>query len=89
MGDSEVSGPCEWSWEENKLFEVAIAEVGEKDSDRWEAVAAMIGGHKSAEDVYKHFLTLLHDLNLIESGYFDHTLEKIEQEEEYVISSIS
>ncbi|KDP28331.1 hypothetical protein JCGZ_14102 [Jatropha curcas] len=63
-----------WSWEENKLFELALAVVDEQDPDRWEAVASMIGGKKSAEDVQKHYVILLKDLQCIESGEFDHTL---------------
>ncbi|KAL5792041.1 hypothetical protein ACOSP7_000635 [Xanthoceras sorbifolium] len=65
---------CGWSWEENKLFELALAVVDEQDPDRWEVVAAMVGGHKSAEDVQKHYVILLQDVQFIESGKFDHKL---------------
>ncbi|XP_057965807.1 protein RADIALIS-like 4 isoform X2 [Malania oleifera] len=65
---------CGWSWEENKKFEVALAVVDEGDPHRWEAVAAMVGGKKSAEDVQKHYVILLQDLQLIESGELDHKL---------------
>ncbi|KAG2697807.1 hypothetical protein I3843_07G122700 [Carya illinoinensis] len=65
---------CGWSWEENKLFELALAVVDERDPDRWEVVAAMVGGKKSAEDVHKHYVTLLEDLQVIESGKLDHKL---------------
>lgn len=65
---------CGWSWEENKLFELALAVVNEGDPDRWEVVASMIGGQKSAEDVQKHYVVLLEDLNIIESGKLDHKL---------------
>ncbi|KAE8726812.1 Protein RADIALIS-like 3 [Hibiscus syriacus] len=65
---------CGWSWEENKLFEVALAVVDEQHPDRWEAVAAMVGGQKSAEDVQKHYVILLEDLQFIESGKLDHNL---------------
>ncbi|XP_050236964.1 protein RADIALIS-like 3 [Mercurialis annua] len=63
-----------WSWEENKLFEVALAVVDEEDPDRWEAVACMVGGTKSAEDVRKHYVILLEDLQWIESGQLDHAI---------------
>uniref|UniRef100_A0A5B6ZL78 Myb-like domain-containing protein n=1 Tax=Davidia involucrata TaxID=16924 RepID=A0A5B6ZL78_DAVIN len=63
-----------WSWEENKLFEVALAVVDQQDPARWEVVAAMVGGKKSAEDVHKHYLILLEDLHFIESGKLDHQL---------------
>lgn len=65
---------CGWSWEENKLFELALAVVDEEDPDRWEMVAAMVGGKKSAEDVQKHYVILLEDLQVIESGKLDHKL---------------
>lgn len=62
-----------WSWEENKEFEVALAVVDEQHPHRWEVVAAMIGsGKKSAEDVHKHYVILLEDLQFIESGQLDH-----------------
>ncbi|GKV30461.1 hypothetical protein SLEP1_g39266 [Rubroshorea leprosula] len=65
---------CGWSWEENKLFELALAVVDEHHPDRWEVVAAMVGGKKSAEEVQKHYVILLEDLQLIESGNLDHKL---------------
>ncbi|KAM7276952.1 hypothetical protein ACFE04_018818 [Oxalis oulophora] len=71
MGDFVL---CEWSWEENKLFEVALALVDEGHPDRWEVVAAMVGGKKTAEDVKKHYVILLEDVQFIESGKLDHKL---------------
>ena len=65
---------CGWSWEENKLFELALAVVDEQQPHRWEVVAAMVGGEKSAEDVQKHYVILLEDLQFIESGKVDHKL---------------
>ncbi|KAE8697983.1 Protein RADIALIS-like 6 [Hibiscus syriacus] len=65
---------CGWSWEENKLFELALAVVDERHPDRWEVVAAMVGGKKTAEDVHKHYVILLEDLQFIESGKLDHEL---------------
>ncbi|XP_021900051.1 protein RADIALIS-like 3 [Carica papaya] len=65
---------CGWSWEENKLFELALTMVDEQVPDRWELVAAMVGGEKSAEDVQKHYVILLEDLQFIESGKLDHKL---------------
>ncbi|KAF2325018.1 hypothetical protein GH714_022292 [Hevea brasiliensis] len=65
---------CGWNWEENKLFELALAVVDEEDPDRWKLVASMLGGKKSAEDVQKHYVILLEDLKCIESGELDHTL---------------
>ncbi|KAM7495758.1 hypothetical protein LguiA_020172 [Lonicera macranthoides] len=65
---------CGWSWEENKLFELALAVVEEADPRRWEVVAAMVGGRKSAEDVQRHYVILLQDLQFIESGQLDRHL---------------
>ena len=65
---------CEWSWKENKLFELALALVDERHPERWEMVAAIVGGKKSAEEVQNHYVVLLEDLKLIESGKFDHNL---------------
>ncbi|PPR80375.1 hypothetical protein GOBAR_AA40338 [Gossypium barbadense] len=61
-------------WEENKLFELALAVVDEQHPDRWEVVAGMVGGEKTAEDVHKHYVILLEDLQFIESGKLDHKL---------------
>ncbi|KAL1553053.1 Protein RADIALIS-like 3 [Salvia divinorum] len=63
-----------WSWEENKLFEVALAAVDHKHPHRWEAVAAVVGGRKTAEDVHRQYQILLQDLQWIESGSLDHNL---------------
>ncbi|KAF8392661.1 hypothetical protein HHK36_023010 [Tetracentron sinense] len=69
--DDFQTGLSGWSWEENKLFELALAVVGEENPDRWKVVAAMVGG-KSAEEVEKHYGVLLEDLKCIESGKLDH-----------------
>ncbi|KAF8394740.1 hypothetical protein HHK36_020957 [Tetracentron sinense] len=62
-----------WTWEENKLFELALAvvDVDAENPDRWELVAAMVQG-KTAEEVEKHYGILLEDLQCIESGKLDH-----------------
>ncbi|XP_073009093.1 protein RADIALIS-like 3 [Typha latifolia] len=57
----------EWSWEENKLFEMALAVIDEEIPDRWEVVSSMIGSKKSAEEVRMHYEVLLKDLDKIES----------------------
>lgn len=61
-----------WNWEENKQFEIALAVVDDSKPNRWETVAAMVGGNKSADDVHSHYVLLLKDLELIESGKLDH-----------------
>lgn len=72
--DDILKGLCGWSWKENKLFELALALVDESHPERWELVAAMVGGEKSAGEVQEHYVILLEDLELIESGKFDHKL---------------
>ncbi|KAG9459954.1 hypothetical protein H6P81_004462 [Aristolochia fimbriata] len=62
-----------WSWEENKLFELALAVVDEGNPERWNVVAAMVGG-KTVEDVQMHYRVLVEDLQYIESGQLDHRL---------------
>lgn len=72
----ETQGMCSsWSWVENKLFELALAVVDEGNPDRWNAVAAMVGG-KSAEEVEQHYWILVKDLECIESGKLDHSIEE-------------
>ncbi|CAJ2628965.1 unnamed protein product [Trifolium pratense] len=72
MDDDIPKGLCGWSWKENKLFELALALVDERHPERWEMVAAIVGGKKSADEVREHYVILLEDLELIESGKFDH-----------------
>ena len=43
----------------------------------WEVVAAMVGGEKSAGDVQEHYVILLEDLLVIESGKLDNTLGEV------------
>ncbi|CAK8572661.1 unnamed protein product [Lathyrus sativus] len=74
MDEDIPKGLCGWSWKENKLFELALALVDERHPERWEMVAAMVGGEKSAGEVEEHYVILLEDLELIESGKFDHKL---------------
>jgi Myb-like DNA-binding domain len=57
-----------WTSEENKLFERALARYDEDTSDRWEKVAAMVGGRKTAEQVRRHYGELVQDVQQIESG---------------------
>ncbi|KAK5776283.1 hypothetical protein PVK06_044242 [Gossypium arboreum] len=54
---------CECSWEENKLFELALAVlVDARHLDHWQVVAAMVGGEKTTQDVHTHYVKLLEDL---------------------------
>ncbi|XP_064975320.1 transcription factor DIVARICATA-like isoform X1 [Musa acuminata AAA Group] len=56
-----------WTWEENKLFELALIDFEEDTPDRWEKVAACVPG-KTVEEVNIHYQRLIDDLNAIEAG---------------------
>ncbi|RWW46045.1 hypothetical protein BHE74_00048053 [Ensete ventricosum] len=60
-----------WTWEENKLFELALVEFEEDTGDRWEKVAACVWG-KTVEEVKIHYQRLVDDLNEIEAGRFSY-----------------
>ncbi|GAV56797.1 Myb_DNA-binding domain-containing protein [Cephalotus follicularis] len=57
----------EWTREENKKFESALAIFGENTPDRWRKVAAMIPG-KTEMDVMKQYRELEEDVSDIEAG---------------------
>lgn len=57
----------EWTFEENKLFESALAEIEPTSPAFLENVASRIPW-KSMEDVKNHYQALLDDLEMIESG---------------------
>ncbi|XP_052163316.1 protein RADIALIS-like 3 [Oryza glaberrima] len=57
----------EWSKEENKLFEQAIAYYGEGAPDLWHKVSRAMGGTKTADEVRRHFEILVDDIKLIEA----------------------
>ncbi|CAN6439191.1 unnamed protein product [Victoria cruziana] len=59
-----------WTPQQNKLFEHALAIVPEDAPDRWQRIASFIPG-KSPWDVRQHYEELLHDLSEIESGSFE------------------
>ncbi|XP_057852884.1 transcription factor SRM1 [Cryptomeria japonica] len=74
--DSAAAGPSgyygfssseEWSSEQNKLFEHALAQFEQETPDRWERVAGSVPG-KTAEDVRKHYELLVEDVDFIEAG---------------------
>ncbi|KAG0473651.1 hypothetical protein HPP92_015508 [Vanilla planifolia] len=57
----------DWTPQEDKLFENALAHFDEDRPDRWEKVAAMIPG-KTAADVETHYHDLEEDVSFIEAG---------------------
>ncbi|PKA67185.1 Transcription factor DIVARICATA [Apostasia shenzhenica] len=59
-----------WTQSENKAFEKALVHVAEDSPDRWRQIAAQIPG-KTPEDIYVHYLALVHDIALIDSDGVD------------------
>ncbi|XAR71955.1 hypothetical protein NMG60_11018417 [Bertholletia excelsa] len=63
----EESRSTEWTKEENKRFERALAIFDDKCPDRWLKVAEMIPG-KSVSDVMRQYMELEADVSDIEAG---------------------
>ena len=55
-----------WTWEENQVFENALATVPE-NSNKWATIAALIPT-KTANAIQKHYQALLYDVARIEAG---------------------
>lgn len=56
----------DWSREEDKIFERALAVYDRETPDRWQNVASMVAG-RSVDEIKRHYEILVEDLNLIES----------------------
>ncbi|KAA8541467.1 hypothetical protein F0562_025430 [Nyssa sinensis] len=63
----EFGNSSEWSREQDKAFENALATYPEDSSDRWEKIASVVPG-KSFEEIKHHYELLVDDVNQIESG---------------------
>ncbi|KAK8481886.1 hypothetical protein V6N13_049249 [Hibiscus sabdariffa] len=66
---SSPDSSSHWTPKQNKQFEKALAVYDTDTPDRWQKVAAAVGG-KSAEEVRRHYEILVEDLMYIESGKF-------------------
>ncbi|KAG1341786.1 putative Transcription factor DIVARICATA [Cocos nucifera] len=71
----------EWSWNENKIFEVALTKYPEGTPNRWSLITAKLPG-KNLRQVLDHYRALIHDLELIESGKVETPNYKNDLEEE-------
>ncbi|XP_073151407.1 transcription factor DIVARICATA-like [Henckelia pumila] len=65
--ENKVTTQTQWTPEENKKFENALAIYDRDTPDRWDNVAAMIPG-KTANDVIKQYRELVEDVSDIEAG---------------------
>ncbi|KAL5142518.1 Transcription factor SRM1 [Glycine soja] len=64
---SSLGSSSEWSKEQDKAFENALAIHLEDASDRWEKIVADVPG-KTLEEIKYHYELLVEDVNRIESG---------------------
>ncbi|XP_058194012.1 transcription factor SRM1 [Rhododendron vialii] len=67
MTADETDYSSEWSREQDKAFENAIATYREDSLDRWEKITADVEG-KSFKEIKHHYELLVEDINQIESG---------------------
>ncbi|OMO62355.1 hypothetical protein COLO4_33116 [Corchorus olitorius] len=67
MTVDEAGSSLEWSREQDKAFENALATYPEDASDRWEKITADVPG-KTLEEIKKHYELLEDDVSRIESG---------------------
>nr|UPY89974.1 MYB transcription factor [Consolida ajacis] len=65
VGKSNITS--EWTHEENKLFEDALAIYERETPDRWQNIAALIPG-KTVHDVMNQYKELVNDVSDIEAG---------------------
>ncbi|KAJ8423339.1 hypothetical protein Cgig2_029733 [Carnegiea gigantea] len=63
-----------WSFEENKAFENAIAELGNECPTLFQEIALRVPG-KSIEQIQMHYAELVRDLEIIENGFLDDALD--------------
>lgn len=63
----DVDSSSEWSREQDKAFENALATYPEDASDRWEKIAADVPG-KTMEEITQHYELLVDDVGQIEAG---------------------
>ncbi|MBA0751588.1 hypothetical protein Gogos_000503 [Gossypium gossypioides] len=67
MTVEEAGNSSEWSRDQDRAFENALATYPEDSADRWEKIAADVPG-KTLEEIKEHYELLEDDINQIESG---------------------
>ncbi|XP_021713605.1 transcription factor SRM1-like [Chenopodium quinoa] len=65
-----------WSFEEDKVFENAIAELGLESQNLVQEIALRMPG-KTIEEIQTHIDELMHDVMMIEAGLLDEELDDI------------
>ncbi|KAH6771677.1 Duplicated homeodomain-like superfamily protein [Perilla frutescens var. hirtella] len=65
----EMPRPREWTREENKLFENALAEIDPTSPVFFQNIACRVPS-KSIQEIKVHYEALVHDVEMIESGNF-------------------
>ncbi|XP_048503143.1 protein RADIALIS-like 1 [Beta vulgaris subsp. vulgaris] len=65
----------EWTFAENKTFENTLAELGLENPNLVQEIALRLPG-KTIEQIQTHYDALVKDVEMIELGHFDETLEK-------------
>eukprot|EP00271_Cylindrocystis_brebissonii_P019225 TRINITY_DN576_c1_g1_i1.p1 TRINITY_DN576_c1_g1~~TRINITY_DN576_c1_g1_i1.p1 ORF type:complete len:345 (+),score=49.07 TRINITY_DN576_c1_g1_i1:402-1436(+) len=79
MTDDSMQQLCDWTPDEDKLFENAIATLSDQPDDNgWEQIAARLPS-KSLDEIKNHYALLAADIDSIEAGL-------VTQQEEYSLS---
>jgi hypothetical protein len=67
MASMSMRSP-QWTKQQDKLFEQALAVYDKDTPDRWHNIARAVGGGKSVDEVKSHYQLLVHDVGRIEKG---------------------
>lgn len=71
----------QWSFDENKIFEHALAEVDHASPSLYRDISGRIPW-KSVDEIQEHYHTLIQDLNSIHLGHYPQPVYNEEREEE-------
>nr|GME01863.1 transcription factor DIVARICATA-like [Ipomoea batatas]GME15371.1 transcription factor DIVARICATA-like [Ipomoea batatas] len=57
-----------WTWDEERMFQIALSTYAEGTPNRWKEIAKLIPG-KSAKDVKEHYPILKANIEAMESSF--------------------
>nr|GMD52270.1 DnaJ homolog subfamily C member 2-like [Ipomoea batatas] len=57
-----------WTWDEERMFQIALSTYVEGTRNRWKKIAELISG-KSAKDVEEHYPILMANIEAMESSF--------------------